>query len=86
MLTRIIRPILKLVLLLLDKIYQARRKSLIPSYPYDKRTNSISLPSEIEKEIRSLVITGRKPEALRKVANLTGASLRISKDYIDSLT
>jgi len=85
MLIRLIRPILRLVLLLLDKIYQARRKSFTPSYPYDKRTNSISLPSEIEKEIRSLVIAGRKPEALKKVANLTGASLRISKDYIDSL-
>jgi hypothetical protein len=28
---------------------------------------------------------GRRPEALKKVANLTGASLRISKDYIDDL-
>jgi len=85
MLIRLIRPILKLVLPLLDRIYQARRKSFIPSYPYDKRTNSVSLPSDIEKEIRYLVITGRKPEALKKVANLTGASLRTSKDYIDSL-
>ncbi len=37
---------------------------------------------EVEKEIRCLILAGKKPEVLKKVANLTGASLRISKDYI----
>jgi ribosomal protein L7/L12 len=45
----------------------------------------ISLPPEVKQEIQHLVTQGRKPEALKKVANLTGASLRISKDYIDDL-
>ena len=85
MLIRLIRPILKVFLLLLDKLYQAKRKHFTPPYPYDKRTNTISLPKEVEKEIRSLAMAGKKPEALKKVANLTGASLRISKDYIDGL-
>ncbi len=85
MLIRIISPILRVFLLLLDKLYQAKRKSHTPLYPYDKRRNTISLPPEVKKEIQHLVVQGRKPEALKKVANLTGASLRISKDYIDDL-
>lgn len=85
MLIRIIRPILRVFLLLLDKLYQAKRKSHTPPYPYDRRRNMISLPPEVKKEIQHLVVQGRKPEALKKVANLTGASLRISKDYIDDL-
>ena len=84
-LSRIIRPILKVFLLLLDKLYQAKRKSHTPLYPYDKSRNTISLPPEVRKEIGYLVMQGRKPEALKKVANITGASLRISKDYIDDL-
>jgi hypothetical protein len=74
---RIVRPILEVFLRLLDKLYQARRKPFTPLYPYDKRTNTVSLPLEIQKEVRHLVLAGRKPEALKKVANLTGASLRI---------
>jgi len=85
MLIRLVRPILKVLLLLLDRIYQARRRPFNPSYPYDRCTNTISLPPEIEKEIKRLILTGEKPKALKEVANLTGASLRISKDYVDNL-
>lgn len=85
MLIRLIRPILKVFLLVLDKLYQAKRKGLTPSYPYDRRTNTISLPSEVEKEIKQLILAGEKPKALKEIANLTGASLRISKDYVDDL-
>jgi hypothetical protein len=85
MLIRIIKPILRVFLLLLDKFYQAKRKSHTPPYPYDKHSNMISLPPEVKQEIQHLVMQGRRPEALKKVANLTGASLRISKDYIDDL-
>lgn len=86
MFIRIINPILRVFLLLLDKLYQAKRKTHSPPYPYDKRTNTISLPPEVKKGIQYLVMEGRKPEALKKVSNLTGASLRISKDYIDDLS
>lgn len=85
MFTRMIRPILRIFLLLLDKLYQAKRKSHTPLYPYDKRNNTISLPPDVKKGMQNLVMEGRKPEALKKVANLTGANLRISKDYIDDL-
>lgn len=85
MLIRLVRPVLKIFLLLLDRIYQARRRPFTPPYPYDKRTNTISLPPEIEKEIKRLILTEGKPRALKEVVNLTGASLRISKDYVDDL-
>jgi hypothetical protein len=55
-----------------------------PPYPYDKRTEKITLPPEIEQEIRQLVQSGRKVEAVQRVLRLTGASLRISKDYADT--
>jgi len=56
-----------------------------PTYPYDKRTDTIKLPSEIEQEIRQLVQSGKKVEAVQRVLHLTGAGLKISKDYVDSL-
>jgi ribosomal protein L7/L12 len=54
-----------------------------PPYPYDKRTEKITLPPEIEQEIHQLVQSGRKVEAVQRVLHLTGAGLRISKDYVD---
>ncbi len=54
-----------------------------PPYPYDKRTEKITLPPEIEQEIRQLVQSGKKIEAVQRVLRLTGAGLRISKDYVD---
>jgi hypothetical protein len=54
-----------------------------PLYPYDKRTEKITLPPEIEQEIHQLVQSGRKVEAVQRVLHLTEAGLRISKDYVD---
>ena len=55
-----------------------------PLYPYDKSTNTISLPPELEKEILHTALTKGVPRAMRKVMDLTGAGLKVSKDYIDS--
>jgi ribosomal protein L7/L12 len=60
-------------------------KKSTPPYPYNKRTDTITLPPEIEKELRQLVLSGNKIEAMRRVLKLTGAGLRVSKDYLDSL-
>jgi ribosomal protein L7/L12 len=60
-------------------------KKSTPPYPYNKRTDTIALPPEIEKELRQLVLSGNKIEAMRRVLKLTGAGLRVSKDYLDSL-
>jgi hypothetical protein len=50
-----------------------------------KRTKAITLPKEVERQLRRLVADGNKVEAVRQVTRLTGAGLRVSKDYVDSL-
>ena len=70
---------------LLDWVFETLRKPVVPLYPYDKRTNTITLPVEVEKELRQLVLTGDKVEAVKRVTRLTGAGLRVSKDYVDRL-
>jgi hypothetical protein len=74
-------PILKA----LDELYEKTRKKIRPLYPYDKKTGKIDLPDDIVADLKFLMLVGRKPEALKRVAELTGAGLRASKDYIDSL-
>ena len=81
----LIRPFLKAVLVILDKFFQLTRKKSTPPFPYNKKTNMIILPSEVEKELRRLISTGNKVEAIKRVTKLTGAGLRVSKDYVDSL-
>jgi ribosomal protein L7/L12 len=81
----LIRPFLKAVLVIMDKFFQLTRKKSTPHFPYDKRTSTITLPSEVEKELRRLISTGNKVEAIKRVTKLTGAGLRVSKDYVDSL-
>jgi len=68
----------------LEKFERVRKKT-IPPFPYDSKTNAIVLPYEIESELRYLVLTGQKVEAVKRVTQLTSAGLRVSKDYVDSL-
>ncbi len=70
---------------LLEDAFEAVRKPSIPPYPYDKRTNTISLPVEVEKEVRHIALTEGLPQAVKRVAYLTGARLGVSKRYVDSL-
>ncbi len=69
----------------MDKTFQAMQNNPNPPHPYDNERDSISLPKDIEDELRVLVVKGRKVEAVKRVAQLTGAGLRISKDYVDDL-
>ena len=55
-----------------------------PPYPYDEKLG-IQLPPEIEQEIKGLVKSGRKVEAVQRVFNLTRAGLKNAKDYVDRL-
>ncbi len=55
----------------------------MPRYPYDAKTDKIIMPTDIEKEIRELVRSGNKIEAMPQVMDLTGAGLKVSKDYVD---
>ncbi len=70
---------------MLEELFEATRTKLTPSYPYDERTNKIELPAKVEKELLRLLSTGNKAEAVKRVTRLTGAGLRISKDYVDTL-
>ncbi len=56
-----------------------------PPFPYDPRTNAIQLPSEVVHELFHLVKDGNKVEAVKRVMELTGAGLKVSKDYVDTL-
>ena len=70
---------------MLEEFFETTRPNLTPSYPYDERTNKIELPAKVEKELLRLLSTGNKAEAVKRVTRLTGAGLRISKDYVDTL-
>ncbi len=70
---------------MLEDLFETARPKITPSYPYDERTNKIELPAEVEKELLRLLSTGNKAEAVKRVTRLTGAGLRVSKDYVDTL-
>lgn len=70
---------------MLEEFFETTRPNLPPSYPYDERTNKIELPAKVEKELLRLLSTGNKVEAVKRVTRLTGAGLRASKDYVDTL-
>ena len=69
----------------LDDIYEKHRKKIKPLYPYNKKTNTILLPDEIVADLKFLILADNKVEALKRVAELTGAGLRVSKEYVDGL-
>ncbi|ELS04789.1 hypothetical protein Xen7305DRAFT_00045250 [Xenococcus sp. PCC 7305] len=55
-------------------------------YPYDEKQGIIRIPKTVEKELKKLIKNGKKIEAMKQVRDLTGSSLRVSKDYIDFLS
>ena len=79
------RPMLKAILVVLEKVFALLRKKAVYPFPYNESTHTISLPAQIERELRRLVSTGKKVEAMKRVISLTGAGLRVSKDYVDQL-
>ena len=83
--SRLPRPVLQALLVVLEKVFALRRKKAVYPFPYNRRTHTISLPAQIERELRRLVSTGKKVEAMKSVISLTGAGLRVSKDYVDTL-
>ncbi len=56
-----------------------------PPYPYDPKTNTITLPVDVREEVVKLAAAGNKVAAIQRVLQLTGAGLKISKDYVDTL-
>ena len=79
------RPVLQALLVVLEKVFALLRKKAVYPFPYSEKTNTIRLPAQIERELRGLISTGKKVEAMKRVISLTGAGLRVSKDYVDQL-
>lgn len=73
------------ILAMLEEAFAKFRKKVKPLFPYDAKTQVIRLPPNIVEELRFLVLTGKPVEAVKRVTELTGAGLRVSKDYVDSL-
>ena len=82
---RLLEPVLRFFLWVLEQLFRVARPKIPAPYPYDRQSNTIRLPREIERELRRLVATGNKVEAIKRVTQLTGAGLRESKDYVDAL-
>ena len=61
------------------------RKPSTPPYPYDPKTDTITLPVDVQNEVVKLVAAGNKVAAIQRVLQLTGAGLKILKDYVDTL-
>jgi ribosomal protein L7/L12 len=73
------------ILDVLERIFEVLRDKTTPPFPYDKKTHAIRLPVEVETELRRLVSKGDRIEAIKYVTRLTGAGLRVSKAYVDTL-
>jgi hypothetical protein len=82
MLKRLIAAVLKAFLMILDKVFLLARKKVVPLYPYDKRTKAITLPKEVERQLRRLVAEGNKVEAIRQVKGLPGQASEYQKTML----
>jgi hypothetical protein len=70
----------------LETLFEAERdKSISSPYPFNRDHNTIHLPQEIEAHLQQLARTGHKIEVVKQVTKLTGAGLRLAKDYVDNL-
>jgi len=57
----------------------------VPLYHFDRKTGKIELPEGFIAGLKFFMLVGDKPAAVKRVAELTGAGLRMSKDYVDKL-
>ena len=69
----------------LEKLYEKERKKVTPLYPVNKKTGKIELPEDIIADLKFFLLVGNKPAAVKRVCELTGVGLRVSKDFVDSL-
>jgi len=77
--------VLRPVLWSLEKVFELTRTQVKPAYPYNAQTQTIVLPLDVQDHLYQRAITGQKPQAIKEVAQLTGAGLRLSKTYVDRL-
>lgn len=74
-----------LILKAIEALYEKERKKIVPLYPVKAKTGKIELPEDVIAELKYFLLVGNKPAAVKRVSELTGAGLRVSKDYVDGL-
>ncbi len=74
-------PILRAI----EGLYEKERKKITPLYLVNKKTGKIELPDEVIADLKFFLLVGNKPAAVKRVCELTGVGLRVSKDFVDSL-
>ena len=74
-----------LILQVIEKLYEKQRRKIVPVYPINKKTDKIELPEEIIADLKFFLLVGNKAAAVKRVVELTGATLRMSKDFVDGL-
>ncbi len=74
-----------LILQVIEKLYEKLRRKIVPVYPVNKKTDKIELPEEIIADLKFFLLAGNKAVAVKHVVELTGATLRMSKDFVDGL-
>ena len=73
------------ILRAIEELFEKKRRKITPLYPVDKKSGKIELPEEVIADLKFFLLVGNKPAAVKRVAELTGAGLRASKDFVDSL-
>lgn len=73
------------ILKALDDLYEKTCKKVDPLYPMNKKTGKIELPDDVIADLKCLLLVSNKPAAVKRVCELTGVGLRVSKDFVDSL-
>lgn len=69
----------------IEKLYEQQRPKIKPQYPYDRKTDTIHLPPDIVENLKFTLLAANKAAAVKRVAELTVAGLRLSKDNVDGL-
>jgi hypothetical protein len=67
------------------QLYEKERKKIVPLYPFDNKMGKIELPEDVIADLKFFLLIGNKPAAVKRIAELTDAGLRMSKDYVDGL-
>lgn len=69
----------------LEQWYAANRVPRVPLYPPEPQSEKLKLPPHVEAKLSKLIREGRKIEAMKEALDLTGAGLRLAKEYVDEL-
>jgi cell division protein FtsL len=75
-----------LSLWIVSSISQMRSDILRININLNKIAEQVGVPDTITNEIKSLILEGKKVEAIKKYRIATGLGLKEAKEYIDSLS